>query len=116
MAVVTTTTDASVVATRDATGTIRLAIGRHTGCDRDIDAHCPDLEYGPDATLQPVVPVPSPSGRFSITTVAVPSADGEIPAPVPSASRVVEAVDGVLDLGPIELPDGDAVFVVITPV
>lgn len=107
---------ASVVATVDPSGTTRVAIGRHTGCDLDADEHCPGFRYGPDRKVHALVSVPGKSGRYRATTTTVDSRRGAMSSAPPSTSRVVQARSGVVDLGAITVGDGDALFITLQPI
>jgi hypothetical protein len=63
--------DASVVATRDAAGAIRVLLGRHTGCQTGLDTDCPGLLYGPDEPVQAVVAVPTGAGAATAYAATV---------------------------------------------
>ena len=110
--------DASVVATRDATGGIRMLLGRHTGCQTGLDESCAGFAYQPDAVIRPVVTVPTTAGAaqsYVVTIDRIPSTAGGMVSPTRLAQRTVAVVGGRIDAGTFTLGDGAALSVTLVP-
>jgi hypothetical protein len=110
--------DASVVATRDVTGTIRVLVGRHTGCHTGLDDNCPGFAYQPDTTVRAVVTVPGTmdaSASYVVTVDRIPSTSGALAGPTRLAQRTVTASNGRIDAGQFVLRDGAALSVTLVP-
>jgi hypothetical protein len=109
---------ASLLATVSSSGVITVLLGRHTGCDADVDAHCPaDVSYADAETVSLTVAAAASSPTTYETTVErIKSVAGASPGWEPVETAMVRPEGGRLRVGSWSLGDGDALVVTLTPV
>lgn len=107
---------ASVVATVDPAGTVRVLLGRHTGCQVGVDDNCPGAAYAAPRPVSLRVRTGTADGvAYTVTVERIPSVAGALAGP----SRVVRANVRVAQ-GRIQVPtytagDGEAFVVTMVP-
>jgi hypothetical protein len=116
VAVTTSNTSVTAFAVTDADGTVRVLLGRHRGCNPEIqgDENCPGQPFLPDGEVTLRVRVPS--SLALVTTEAIPAQARPLAAPelrlrLPAAV----AVDGVVTVPLHGVGDGDAWQITIHP-
>lgn|GEM_PF-3144355 len=109
--------EASVVATVDTGGVIRVLAGRHTGCQTGVDDNCPEgFSYATPRDVAVVIDVgPRSPASYTVTVQRIVSVHGASAGPETIATSRVAVRDGRVDAGTFRTGDGDALVVVLTP-
>src|SRR5579875_3314832 len=113
VAVSSTYTDVTGLATVDPTGTVRILVGRHQACTRAISPYCPS--YPAQAAT---VRVEMPGGTSAQVTQAAIPMGSTASSPLDSLSpqtSVLAVVDGQVTITTPALHDGDAIEISVTP-
>lgn len=104
---------ASVVATIGGGGVVRALLGRHTGCDRAVDEHCPsDVSYAPAEEVSLVLD--GADGSYRVTVERIESTTGASRGPVALDPTTATAAGGRLVVGPWRVEDGEALLMTLT--
>lgn len=107
--------EASVISTVDGGGTVRILLGRHTGCQTGVDDSCPGLAYAPSKTEQVLVRSGTVK-RYRASVQRIASVAGASSGPVTlTAGQLVSPSRGVLNVGSYALGDGEALVVTLVP-
>ncbi|MEY2570518.1 MAG: xylan 1,4-beta-xylosidase, partial [Acidimicrobiaceae bacterium] len=108
--------EASVAATADAGGVLKVLLGRHTGCQTGLDSSCPWwFSYAAAKSVQPVLTVPGAKARYRVLVERIQSVAGASKGSTVLSNKLFTAVNGRIDLGAIPVADGDALLVTLTP-
>ncbi len=108
--------EASVLSTVDPAGVIRVLIGRHTGCQTDLDEHCPGLAYAAARAVRTVLLTAAADGTsYTATVERIPSVAGALAAPTLLATRTLGVAGGRLDVGSYTMGDGSALSITLVP-
>lgn len=108
--------EASVLATMSASGAITILLGRHTGCDGEVDAQCPsDVAYAGAQEVSLVLTVAAGSPSYAATVERVRSVAGASRGPERIDTSTVRPDGDRLRVGAWEVADGDALVVTLVP-
>jgi hypothetical protein len=107
--------EASVAATADSSGVIKVLLGRHTGCQTGVDEGCPGFAYAAGKSVQPQIMVPSLLSRYSVTVERIQSISGASKGTTVVLSKVLFGINGRVDVGAIAVADGDALLITLKP-
>lgn len=108
--------EASLLATVSSSGVITVLLGRHTGCDSDVDAHCPaGVTYADARTVSLTVAAAPTSPPYATTVQRIESVTRASPGFEPVDTATVRPEGGRLRVGSWSLGDGDALVITLTP-
>jgi hypothetical protein len=108
--------EASIVATVDRAGVIKVLLGRHTGCQDGIDEDCAAKSYAGDERVQAILAVPGAAGPYRVTAERIRSVAGPSAGGVALPPSTVQAAGGRVDAGSWVVADGEAISLTLTPV
>ncbi|MGI8663268.1 MAG: hypothetical protein ACR2LQ_08685 [Acidimicrobiales bacterium] len=114
--------EASSIATIDATDTIRVLLGRHTGCQVGVDDNCPvGFSYAAPTSVRALITVGSTSTRYLTSVERIASTAGASSGPTQLGQpRLLTAPSkrgaATIDVGALTLNDGEAVVITMVPV
>ena len=107
---------ASVVGSVDPGGVIRVLLGRHTGCDGEVDQQCPaGVTYADDESVSLVMALAKDGQEYTATVERIRSLSGASDGPEPVDRAVVRVAGGRLQVGAWTVADGEAIVVTLTP-
>jgi hypothetical protein len=106
--------EASIVATVDPAGTIRVLLGRHTGCQAGVDEACPtSMSYAAPKQVHGILTVGTGAQTYSATVGKIPSVKAALQAPQALSTGTLAVSGGKLDLGTWSVGDGEAIVITL---
>jgi hypothetical protein len=102
------------LAARDAgTGAVRVLLGRHWGCNRQVNPWCQTDLGGAPASLRTTIAWSGGAGPVRLSVSRLPAGSGPLPVPVLVENRLVVPVGGQIQVHVPQVADGDAIAITL---